>query len=106
MEDLNLELASKGPARLHGGAVVSGVVASGNCEVLIEGGAPGSACYVIVHTPVRGFNAIWQAVLSDFAARYEAGGLRIEINDVGATPAVVGLRLDQAMEAWAEGGDV
>ena len=60
-------------------------------------------CAIDVHTAAQGFAPIWQAVLRDFGERHAAGGLKIEIHDVGATPAVVSLRLDQALEAWEEG---
>ena len=50
-----------------------------------------------VETSARGFGAIWQAVLSDFHARHPLAGVRVSINDMGATPAVVSLRLDQAV---------
>jgi malonate decarboxylase delta subunit len=36
-------------------------------------------------------------VLADFHERHPLGGIRISINDMGATPAVVGLRLGQAV---------
>ena len=75
-----------------------GVVASGNLEVLVEP-APGSGCRVAVDTSARGFGAIWEAVLRDFHARHGVGGLAVSIHDMGATPAVVGLRLDQALAA-------
>lgn len=79
---------------------VCGVVSSGNLEVLIETGAPGDGCLIEVSTPAEGFQDIWAAVLRDFAERQPARGLRITINDAGATPAVVSLRLDQAMDAF------
>ena len=82
--------------------VLVGVTASGNCEVLVEGGDT-CDCRVEIHTSALGFAPIWQAVLIDFSERHAVGGLKIEINDVGATPAVVSLRLDQAVEAWEEG---
>ena len=75
-----------------------GVVASGNLEVLVES-APGAACRVDIDTSARGFGPIWEAVLRDFHARHGLSGLAISINDMGATPAVVSLRLDQAMSA-------
>jgi malonate decarboxylase delta subunit len=37
-------------------------------------------------------------VVSDFHARWQLADTRIAINDMGATPAVVSLRLDQAVE--------
>ena len=42
--------------------------------------------------------------MDDFFARHRLGDLRISINDVGATPAVVSLRLDQAIETYLGGG--
>ena len=77
-----------------------GVVASGNLEVLVES-ASGTACRIDVDTSARGFGAIWEAVLRDFHARHGLGGLVVSIHDMGATPAVVSLRLDQAMSAIA-----
>ncbi len=76
--------------------VLVGVVGSGNLEVLLEPMA-GSACSVHVETSARGFGQIWDAVLRDFHRRHPLAGLRVSIHDMGATPAVVGLRLDQAV---------
>ena len=77
-----------------------GVVASGNLEVLVET-APGTGCRIDVDTSARGFGAIWEAVLRDFHDRHDVGGIAVSIHDMGATPAVVSLRLDQAMSAIA-----
>ena len=76
--------------------VLVGVVGSGNLEVMVE---PGLAdrCAVEVQTSAQGFRAIWSAVLDDFHQRYPVAGLRVSINDMGATPAVVSLRLQQAV---------
>ncbi|MDB5730921.1 MAG: malonate decarboxylase acyl carrier protein [Variovorax sp.] len=76
--------------------VLVGVVGSGNLEVMLEADS-GQACAVRVETSARGFAPIWEAVLTDFHARHPLGGVRISINDMGATPAVVSLRLDQAV---------
>lgn len=101
MEELKFELPSAAQTRAREPVLV-GVVASGNCEVLVEQAAAAGQCVVTVHTSAHGFAPIWQAVVEDFSTRRKAGGLQIEINDVGATPAVVSLRLDQALEAWEE----
>jgi malonate decarboxylase delta subunit len=74
-----------------------GVVASGNLEVMIESALLGGACEVQVHTAAQGFGNIWKAVVDDFFARHPLADVRISINDNGATPAVVALRLDQAV---------
>lgn len=76
--------------------VLVGVVGSGNLEVLVEP-APGQACEIRIETSACGFASIWEAVMRDFHARHPVGGLRISVHDMGATPAVVSLRLDQAM---------
>jgi len=82
------------------GPVLVGVVSSGNLEVLVEGADFGGNCQIEVNTSATGFGVIWQAVMDEFAARYDLGDVRISINDGGATPAVVSLRLDQAMEEF------
>ena len=85
--------------------VLCGVPSSGNLEVLVEAWPAGSAslqCLIEVHTAVEGFRDTWQAVLGDFAVEHAAAGLRFTLNDVGATPAVVALRLTQAFEAWCQ----
>jgi malonate decarboxylase delta subunit len=101
MERLVFDLesaAAAGAARLP--PVVVGVVASGNLEVLVEPGAPAGRCHVEVATSAAGFREIWEAVLQDFAARRALAGLSLSVNDAGATPAVVTLRLDQAVEEF------
>lgn len=88
------------PANAAGarGTALCGVVSSGNLEVLVERSDDAASCTIEVNTSAHGFREIWEAVLADFAKRHPAGGLRIAINDAGATPAVVSLRLDQAFE--------
>ena len=78
--------------------VLVGVVASGNLEVLVEP-SPGADCRVDIDTSARGFGPIWEAVLRDFHDRHGLAGLTVSIHDMGATPAVVSLRLDQAVSA-------
>ena len=74
-----------------------GVVGSGDLEVLLEP-AQGDRAQVLIRTSVDGFRATWKAVLDRFFAKYD-GAVRIEINDAGATPGSVLLRLEQAVEA-------
>ncbi|WP_020185603.1 malonate decarboxylase subunit delta [Methylopila sp. 73B] len=87
------ELRFSGNAPLAGRAHV-GVVASGDLEVLIE---PANETVVSVRTSVDGFEKVWRATLERFFARHPVAA-RIEINDSGATPGVVSLRLAQALE--------
>jgi malonate decarboxylase delta subunit len=102
MERLVFDLESRAsPAGRRAPALV-GVVASGNLEVLVEPGADAARCHVEVATSAEGFREIWEAVLRDFAARRPVAGLSLAVNDAGATPAVVTLRLDQAVEEYGE----
>jgi malonate decarboxylase delta subunit len=73
-----------------------GVVGSGDMEVLMEPAKTGKA-QVSVVTSVNGFGASWQAVLDRFFSKYN-GAVNIHINDAGATPGSVQLRLEQAVE--------
>ncbi|GAA4349509.1 malonate decarboxylase acyl carrier protein [Variovorax defluvii] len=95
LETLDFFFAGGRPAGAFAPVLV-GVVGSGNLEVLLEPAAR-DGCAVRVETSARGFGPIWQAVMKDFHARHPLAGVRVSINDMGATPAVVSLRLDQAV---------
>lgn len=95
LEALDFSFTGSRPAGAFAPVLV-GVVGSGNLEVLLEA-AGGGGCTVRVETSARGFASIWEAVLGDFHERHPLAGVRIAINDMGATPAVVSLRLDQAV---------
>lgn len=95
MESLSFTLPGARPLPTGFAPVLVGVVASGNLEVMVEPAA-GTECRFEIATSARGFGAIWEAVVRDFHARHALAGARVSINDMGATPAVVSLRLDQA----------
>jgi len=73
-----------------------GVVGSGDMEVLLE---PSSAegAQVSITTSVNGFHDSWKAVFDRFFSKYD-GAVCVTINDAGATPGSVLLRLEQAVE--------
>ncbi len=73
-----------------------GVVGSGDLEILLEPSRDEKA-HVVVRTSVDGYSRTWQHVLDRFFARFQ-GAVAIEINDFGATPGMVTLRLQQAVE--------
>lgn len=98
MEKLHYEFAGQ-RAPGHFAPVLVGVVGSGNLEVMIEPAPQSTACQIDITTSARGFAPIWQAVVNDFQARHGLAGVTVSINDMGATPAVVSLRLDQAAAA-------
>jgi len=97
MEKLSFQLSA---ARIAGGTrrqAIVGVVASGNLEVLLERTGESGICVVDVATAVRGFGPVWEAVVADFVSQHATGGLRISINDAGARPDTVSLRLAQGL---------
>lgn len=94
LEALQYEFPGMQPAGAFAPVLV-GVVGSGNLEVLFEP-SPTATCRIDVQTSARGFGSIWEAVLRDFHARHPLSGVVVTIHDMGATPAVVSLRLAQA----------
>jgi malonate decarboxylase delta subunit len=78
---------------------IVGVVASGNLEVLVERVLSEHECEVDIRTVAEGFSDVWQAVVADFVERRSPGGLKLSINDGGARPDTVALRLAQAVRA-------
>jgi malonate decarboxylase delta subunit len=93
MQRLTMERAGGTPVRTRAHV---GVVASGNLEVLCEP-PTANAATVIVNTSVNGYEKIWRATIERFLQRHDFAA-NIEINDFGATPATVSLRLEQALE--------
>lgn len=104
METLDYRFEGRTPVQFARDAVLVGVMASGNLEILLEPAALDGAMTVRIVTAARGFGTIWQAVIADFAQRHPLRDVRVSINDAGATPAVVSLRLDQAVETLLAGG--
>jgi len=102
MESLHFDLTAPHAARRERSAALVGVVASGNLEVLLERHGPEDRCTINVSTAAHGFRPLWQAVIDDFVARRAAGGLRISINDGGARPDTVSLRLAQGVRVMEE----
>ncbi len=95
LETLKLSYDAQRRASGARATAIVGVVASGNLEVLFERVLPDTVCEVQVVTSIRGFGDVWRAVVGDFVDRKSSGGLRISINDGGARPDTVSLRLMQ-----------
>ncbi|MHC2105443.1 MULTISPECIES: malonate decarboxylase acyl carrier protein [unclassified Methylobacterium] len=95
MESLTFRHTTRKPLPGSVSNAITGVVASGNLEILLERVLPPDACEVAIETPIAGYGAVWEAVVADFVARAQPGGLRISINDGGARPDTVSLRLLQ-----------
>ncbi|WP_250513440.1 malonate decarboxylase subunit delta [Caballeronia sp. INDeC2] len=94
MENMRYEYPAKRPVthRAH-----VGVVGSGDLEVLLSPSQNANA-EVVIRTSVDGYGHVWKSVLDRFFQRYD-GAAKIELNDFGATPGVVMLRLNEAVEA-------
>ena len=87
------------------GRVMVGVVGSGDLEVLLEPGIPGQT-RIRVTTSVDGYASVWEAQLDRlFKADVQNWpAVEVEINDFGATPGVVGMRIAQAFETLKDAG--
>ncbi len=101
MEKINLRVSSV-PAKVSKDASLCGVVGSGNLEILFRKGDEKDVCLFEINTSANGFSATWESVLQDFAENNSVGGLKVVINDMGATPAVVTLRLGQGLATYLE----
>jgi malonate decarboxylase delta subunit len=99
MEKLEFQYSAGAPAASR---VMVGVVGSGDLEVLVEPAAAGRTT-VRITTSVDGYASVWQAQLDRvFKGDVIGSGgpaVEIEINDFGATPGVVGMRIAQAFQA-------
>ncbi|HEY9212544.1 MAG TPA: malonate decarboxylase acyl carrier protein [Ancylobacter sp.] len=102
MEDLNLRHIARQRAGGTRTMAIIGVVASGNLEVLVERVLPGTECLLEIKTAAEGFGEVWEAVVADFVERYSPGGLKFSVNDGGARPDTVSLRLAQAARLMQE----
>ncbi|MFT5645240.1 MAG: malonate decarboxylase delta subunit [Janthinobacterium sp.] len=99
MEKMSYEFPAGAPAR---GRALAGVVGSGDLEVLLEPGLDGVTT-VAICTSVDGMNAVWQTLLerilkADASTVDPLPAVRLDINDFGATPGVVRLRIEQAFD--------
>ena len=104
MEDLSFQHNVRVRAGGSKQAAIIGVVASGNLEVLVERVLPDIECQLEIKTAAVGFGPVWDAVVADFVERYSPGGLKFSVNDGGARPDTVSLRLAQAVRLIEEDG--
>ena len=84
------------------GRALAGVVGSGDLEVLLQPGDDGVTS-ILVNTSVDGKGAVWDALLQRVFGGEPLPAARIVINDCGATPGVVRMRIEQAYEALQAG---
>ena len=84
------------------GRALAGVVGSGDLEVLLQPHAQG-VTRIVVNTSVNGKGAVWDALLTRVFGGEPLPAASIVINDCGATPGVVRMRIEQAYEELASG---
>ncbi|MFM0336928.1 malonate decarboxylase subunit delta [Paraburkholderia fungorum] len=95
METILLEFPAGQPAQ---GRARAGVVASGDLEVLLESNTA-ERTVVNITTSVDGMDRVWQSVLERIFGDGSLPAAKLEINDSGATPGVVRMRIGQVFEA-------
>ncbi len=94
METLSFEFPAGQPAK---GRALVGCVGSGDLEVLLEPGTAGTLT-IQVQTSVNGAQLRWQHLFERIFQEQTPPALNIDIHDLGATPGVVRLRLEQGFE--------
>lgn len=97
LNQLNIECCAASPRPLSRPMVHFGVVGSGDLEVLIESQNLNGKANICINTPITGFDDIWRRVMARFIDESQLGDVLISINDNNAPPAVVALRLQQAL---------
>jgi len=98
MENIQFEYPASASAQ---GRALAGVVGSGDLEVLVEAAEPGKTS-ITVNTSVDGSRHMWQDLFDRIFASQKIPAVAMEINDFGATPGVVHMRIDQALELLAQ----
>lgn len=95
MEKFTIHARAKATLSGKSANAITGVVASGNLEILFERKGDSLDVTVDVMTASHGYQPVWEAVIKDFVERVSPGGMHIAIHDNGARPDTVLLRLMQ-----------
>ena len=84
-------------------ATLVGYVGSGDLEVMIEPHTQ-SCALINIQTATSGSRARWEQVIDQVNAINPLPAMRMDIHDFSATPGVIRLRLEQAIELATEQG--
>ena len=98
LKELNFSFKASAPKPMPAEWKHSGVVGSGDMEVLMEHAELDGAVNAKILTPVIGFDKVWEKVLEKFVEESGLSNATIEINDNNATPIIVSVRLRQALQ--------
>lgn len=99
LNTIEIEVNTSAPVAAVKEPIHTGVVGSGDLEVMMIPAELGGKVKAKIVTPVGGFDDLWRRVLGVFVEETKLGDVSIEINDNNATPAVVRLRLQQTLDA-------
>lgn len=99
METLNFEFSAGEPITR---TAVVGCVGSGDLEILMKPHQTGTVSIRVI-TSVDGSAQHWQHVFERIFSIQTPQAMQIDIHDFGATPGVVRLRLEQALEEVSHG---
>ncbi|PLX30857.1 MAG: biotin-independent malonate decarboxylase subunit beta [Clostridiales bacterium] len=97
LNELKFVIKADNPKTINTEYYHFGVVGSGDMEVIMEKKELDGNAEVKIVTPVRGFDKIWELVVTKFVKENQLGDVFIDINDNNATPVIVHMRLRQAL---------
>jgi malonate decarboxylase delta subunit len=97
LQTIEFEIDGTGTPKRVTAPVHYGVVGSGDLEVLLSPVEKSGKLKIRIVTPVKGFDDLWRRVIGHFATETGLTDGLVEINDNNASPAVVALRLRQAL---------
>ena len=97
LQELQFSFPPTGVRTIPAGWSHTGVVGSGDMEVLMRYEKLNGSVNIKVRTPVKGFDEVWKKVLGRFVFETGLTDAYIEINDNNATPFIVALRMKQAL---------
>ena len=81
-----------------------GYVGSGDLEVMIDH-AEGDETTIYVQSTTHGGERRWQQIIERLEANGPLPAMRMDIHDFSATPGVIRLRIEQALEAALAHGE-
>ncbi|MCU4579873.1 malonate decarboxylase subunit delta [Acinetobacter gyllenbergii] len=95
MEILSFEFAA---GEIPNKSAVVGCVGSGDLEILMQPNHSGQIAIIKVVTSVDGSQQRWKNLFERIFSVDHPPAVKIDIHDFGATPGVVRLRFEQALE--------
>ncbi len=97
LEEIKFSLSSGGNNKIAKQWAHSGVVGSGDMEIILSQKDLAGKVDVKIVTPVKGFDHIWEKVITKFVTENQLSDVSIEINDNNATPYIASMRLKQGL---------